>query len=47
MKKKYLSPAVREADLRYEFNFLNSLVDIGGSTGEDLIINDEVVNPWS
>ena len=47
MKKRYLSPAVREADVKFEFNFLDSLVDIGGSTGEDLILNDEVINPWS
>ncbi len=46
MKKVYLSPAVRHADIHVEANFLVSAITIGGSTGEDL--NDPIEDdPWS
>ena len=47
MKKLYLSPVVREADTKYEASFLNSTFSTGGSTGEDLDISGDVVDPWS
>ncbi len=47
MKKHYLSPAVREAGIKYDVNILTSNIGIGGSTGEDLDNSGDVIDPWS
>ena len=46
MKKVYLSPDVRMADIHVEVNFLLSTIEIGGVSGEDL---DQPIeeDPWS
>ena len=45
MKKVYLSPDVRDLDIRFEINFMISTT-YSGSTGEDL--DDPFdTDPWS
>jgi hypothetical protein len=46
MKKVYLSPDVRKADILVDASFLLSTITIGGTTGEDL--DDPIEDdPWS
>ena len=47
MKKEYLEPEVRIAQISFEVNFLDSSIVIGGSTGEDLGNPDDPFDPWS
>ena len=46
MKKKYLEPEVRVAQVGFEVNFLTSNFNTGGSTGEDLD-DPNPFDPWS
>jgi hypothetical protein len=46
MKKKYLTPDVRFAPIRFEADFLASNYNYGG-TGEDFDDPDDPINPWS
>ena len=46
MKKEYLEPEVRVAQIGFEVNFLASDISTGGASGEDL---DDPIDsdPWS
>lgn len=46
MRKLYLTPKLRVKDLWFDVNFLNSIVDIGASSGENLY-DPEEFDPWS
>ena len=46
MKKEYLEPEVRIAQIGFEVNFLASGLSTGGATGEDLDDPDPF-DPWS
>jgi hypothetical protein len=46
MKKVYLSPNVRLADVSVEYKFLYSTIGVGDVTGEDLN-NPIEEDPWS
>jgi hypothetical protein len=47
MKKQYLEPEVRVAQLGFEVNFLASPFDTGGAGGENFDDPDDPFNPWS
>ena len=47
MKKEYLEPEVRVAQLGFEVNFLTSTFTLGGLGGEDLDDPDDPFDPWS
>jgi len=47
MKKEYLEPEVRIAQIGFEVNFLASEITIGGFGGEDLDDPDDPFDPWS
>ena len=47
MKKEYLEPEVRIAQIGFEVNFLASEITLGGLGGEDLDDPDDPFDPWS
>ena len=47
MKKQYLEPEVRVAQLGFEVNFLASPIGTGGVGGEDFDDPDDPFDPWS
>ena len=47
MKKKYLEPEVRIAQVGFEVNFLTSTITLPGFGGEDLDDPDDPYDPWS
>lgn len=47
MKKKYLEPEVRIAQVGFEVNFLTSTFTLPGLGGEDLDDPDDPYDPWS
>lgn len=49
MKKQYLEPEVRVAQVGFEVNFLTSTstITIGGFGGEDLDDPSDPFDPWS
>ena len=47
MKKEYLEPEVRIAQIGFEVNFLTSEITLGGLGGEDLDNPDDPFDPWS
>ena len=47
MKKEYLEPEVRIAQIGFEVNFLASGITLGGLGGEDLDDPDDPFDPWN
>lgn len=47
MKKEYLEPEVRIAQIGFEVSFLASEITLGGLGGEDLDDPDDPFDPWS
>lgn len=47
MKKEYLEPEVRIAQVGFEVNFLTSDFTLPGMGGEDLDNPDDPFDPWN